>query len=607
MHVGTAPVAREGIALPVWLGALAILVLTFAAYFPALRGGFVWDDDAYVTANPLLRASDGMWRIWFSLDSPSQYFPLTYTTFRIEHALWGLNPLGYHIVNVLLHVANALLVWRLLRLLSVPGAWLAATIFALHPVHVESVAWVTERKNVLSTFFYLTSLWSFLAFAWPPASPTVGTRPRWSLYVLSVMLYLMALFAKTTACTLPAAMLLILWWKRKPIDRRQLALISPFVIAGVAMGVVTILWERHHQGTMGQAFELPWLQRLLIACHAVWFYLGKLVWPADLSFSYPQWPILTHDPWQYIWLAACLGAGIGLWFSRRWGRGAVAAALFFAATLAPMLGFIPLYTFTYTFVADHYQYVASLGPIVVVAYFVRPGSRTGVLRLLVSGLILLLLGSLTWRQAHAYQDQGTLWRDTLDKSPSSWMAHNNYAAWLLAKHDHAGAREHIARTLELKPKHPQALINLARLYEEQGDAEQAIANLQLAIHEAPRYSEPHYQLAGLYFNLRQLPQAVVEYRKALELNGRHEAAHCELGMALELTEKPDEAVAEYRQVIRLNEASIRGRLGLANVLTRLNRWKEAAEHYAVVLKLDPNNPGAQRGLAAATEELRRRP
>ena len=190
-----------------------LVLLIFLAYYPALRGGFIWDDDAYVTENPLLTAPDGLKRIWFSLDSPSQYFPLTYTTFRLERSFWGLNPAGYHLVNILLHAVNALLVWRLLRRLSVPGAWLAAALFALHPVQVESVAWITERKNVLSLFFFLLALLAWIEFA--------GDRPRpaWRWYGLTLIFYGLALCAKTTACTLPAALLLILWLKEKPINR----------------------------------------------------------------------------------------------------------------------------------------------------------------------------------------------------------------------------------------------------------------------------------------------------------------------------------------------------------------------------------------------------
>src|SRR5213079_2437497 len=183
--------------------------VTILVYRPAWNGGFLWDDDDYVTNNELLTAPDGLRRIWFSLDSPSQYFPLVYTTFRIEHRLWGLNSTGYHWVNLVLHVANALLVWLVLARLKVPGAWLAGAIFALHPVQVESVAWITERKNVLMGFFFLLSLLSWTGF--------VEAQPRrmWKFYALVLVFYVLALSAKSTACTLPAALLLILWLQKR--------------------------------------------------------------------------------------------------------------------------------------------------------------------------------------------------------------------------------------------------------------------------------------------------------------------------------------------------------------------------------------------------------
>ena len=224
------------ISKPELWGAIFIVVAVFIAYWPALRGGFIWDDDAYVTNNPLLTAPDGLRRIWFSFYTQSQYFPLVYTTFRFEYGLWGLHPPGYHIVNVLLHSANALLVWLVLRRLALPGAWLAAAIFALHPVQVETVAWITELKNTESTFFCLLALLAWMKFA--------GTH-SWRFYALTFLLYALALFSKTTACTLPAAMLLVLWLKHLPVNWQRWLQVVPFLAAGLAMGLLSIWWERH--------------------------------------------------------------------------------------------------------------------------------------------------------------------------------------------------------------------------------------------------------------------------------------------------------------------------------------------------------------------------
>ncbi len=254
-----------------WLLGLLLIAATVLVYQQAWHAGFIWDDDVYVTENKLLTAPDGLKRIWFSLESPSQYFPLVYTSFRLEHALWGLHPAGYHWVNILLHAANALLVWRLLVVLRVRGAWLAAAIFALHPVHVESVAWITERKNVLMGLFFLLALLAWVKFV------EASSRQRWKFYGLALVFYALALFSKTTACTLPAALLLILWLKGTRIDWRRLAQVVPFVVLGIGMGLVTVWWERYHQGTQGELFQIGLPERILVACRALWFYAGKLV------------------------------------------------------------------------------------------------------------------------------------------------------------------------------------------------------------------------------------------------------------------------------------------------------------------------------------------
>jgi hypothetical protein len=221
---------------PVLLGGLFIILATLAAYWPVFSAGFIWDDDAYVTDNPLLTAPDGLSSIWFSAHSQSQYFPLVFSTLRLEYALWGLNPVGYHVVNVGLHIVNSLLVWALLRRLALPRAWLAAAVFALHPVQVETVAWVTELKNTESTLFYLLAVFAWLDFC--------AGKGRW-FYALALALHALALFAKTTACTLPAVLLLVLWLKNEPVNWRRIFQVLPFLLLGFGMGLLSVWWENH--------------------------------------------------------------------------------------------------------------------------------------------------------------------------------------------------------------------------------------------------------------------------------------------------------------------------------------------------------------------------
>src|SRR5881398_4249600 len=386
-----------------WFFALVLAALTIFAYRPAWNGGFLWDDDVYITNNELLTAPDGLRRIWFSLDSPSQYFPLVYSTFRIEHAVWGVDPAGYHWVNLLLHIGNALLVWLVLARLKVPGGWLAGAIFALHPVQVESVAWITERKNVLMGFFFLLTLLAWIAFS------DGRTKRPWRFYVLALILYVLSLSAKTTACTLPAALLLILWLQKKPINAERILQIAPFFLLGLGIGLVTVWWERYHQGTRMAVLALGPVERILVASRAVWFYLGKLIWPSNLTFIYPRWTIVSTHSLAYAWLLAGAGLCAVIYFVRRYvGRGVEVAAAFFVATLSPVLGFIMLYTFRYTFVADHYQYLACIGPIALASAGlvnladVSKNSRTLIFS--VALCVVAVLAALTWRQAAMYGD-----------------------------------------------------------------------------------------------------------------------------------------------------------------------------------------------------------
>ena len=408
----------KGILQSPWLLGCLLIVVTVMAYLPARNAGFIWDDDDYVTNNPLLTAPDGLWRIWFSLDSPSQYFPMTYTVFRMEHALWELHAAGYHWVNILLHAANAVLVWRLLKALLIPGSWLAAAIFALHPVHVESVAWITELKNVLSLFFFLLALMAWLRFV--DEQQNIDERPKrfWRFYWLALVLYFLALFSKSTVCVFPVVMLLALWLQKKSISRIRLVQAVPFLVLSLGMGLLTMWWERFHQGTHGSGFSMGLTDRILVASHAVWFYAGKLAWPAGLSFSYPRWNVNSADPLAYGWLAAGLGLCGLVYFNRRFvgrflGRSIEAGILFFVVCLSPLLGFIMLYTFRFSFVADHYQYLASIGLIALAAGGISTGFASLKkpylwLKPAGCGLLLLTLGVLTWRQCETYADAETL-------------------------------------------------------------------------------------------------------------------------------------------------------------------------------------------------------
>ncbi|MCP3983751.1 MAG: tetratricopeptide repeat protein [bacterium] len=549
--------------LRVGLLALLLVGMTLAAYAPALEAGFVWDDDDYVTANPLLAAPDGLWRIWFTMDAPSQYVPMVYSALRLQYAFFGLEPFGYHLVNVLLQAVNALLIWGLLSQLRLPGAWFAAAIFAVHPVHVESVAWVTELKNLLSLLFSVLSLSVWIRFL-ESGKPTVS-----KLYGLSLLLYLPALLSKATACTLPGALLLLLWLRGEQIDRRRIAQVAGFALLGVAMGLVTMYWETVHVGTQGERFSLSPLEALWVASRAPWFYLEKLVWPVGLTFSYPKFEIDPSDPLAYGWLLAGLALLWALWASReRIGRGPLVAMLFFVGTLSPLLGFIPLYTFWYTYVADHYQYVASLGPIALFAGVSVPWARrhlgpnpSAALALLVLGL----LGAQSFEQSRIYESRETLWRDTLAKHPSSWMAHANLGRYLLTEQRYLEALDAYRGALEIRPETYRAHLGMARAQMELGKEASVLVHLRAALEIEPDAYQGRQMLAQLYARRGDAKQALAECREMIRIRPRHAHPHYLLG----------------------------------GVLLQLGRHEEARTHFLRALELDPGHSGARRALERA--------
>jgi tetratricopeptide (TPR) repeat protein len=579
-----------------WLFGLLLAVVTIFMYQPAWHGGFIWDDDDYVTNNELLTAPDGLPRIWFSLDSPSQYFPLVYTTFRVEHALWGLNPSGYHWINLLLHVANALLVWRVLVRLKMPGAWLAGAIFALHPVQVESVAWITERKNVLMGFFFLLTLLAWIAFV------NERTKRPWRFYALALVLYVLALSAKTTACTLPAALLLILWLQKKPISWQRILQVIPFFFLGLGMSLVTVWWERYHQGTRGLLFALGPIERILITSRAVWFYLSKLIWPSNLTFIYPKWNISPAHPLDYAWLLAGIALCAVIYFVRRYvGRSVEIAAAFFVATLSPVLGFIMLYTFRYTFVADHYQYLASIGPIALasagVAKLADNFKRRRPLILSVAVCLIVTLALLTWRQAAMYGDIEALWRTTLARNPSCWMAHNNLGIVLFQKGNSDEAIDHYRTTLEMQPDFWDADYNLGIALLKKGQVDEAIVHCSKAVTIAPNDPDAQVALGNALLQKERIDDAIVHYQKALSMRPDYFLAQHSLSHAFLEKGEIDAAISHCRAALLIQPENADAHTNLAIALDEKGQTAEAVQNYEKALEISPQSVSALTNLA----------
>ena len=532
------------------IAAVLLVVAILVAYLPAIGAGYVWDDDVHVTANETLRSLDGLYRIWFVAGATPQYYPLVFTSFWLERQAWGLRPLGYHLDNVLLHALNALLVWAALRRLRVPGAWVAAAVFALHPINVESVAWITERKNVLSGCFYLGALLAFLRFM--PAAPG-ETHParhgrRW--YLLSLLLYVCALLSKTVTGTLPAALLLILWWKGRPLTLRCLRAVSPMFLFALLMGLNTIQVERVHILAVGEDWSLSWVERLLVAGRALWFYAGRILVPHRLTFIYPRFAVDAASLPQYLFPVSAVAVMIALWLMRRRiGRGPATAALYFAGTLFPALGFFDVYPMRFSFVADHFQYLAGLGLIVPVAALAsrlvaRLGARAAAAGTL-AVLAILPLAALTWRQAGIYEDARTLWADTLEKNPEAWIAWNNLGLILYQQGDEEAALAHYTRAVELHPRYPEARYNLGILQARRGELEEARRNLAISAGLRPDNPDTHLQLGLVLAQLGSLPEAESELRAATDLAPASRDAQLNLGVVLARQGRMSDAAARF--------------------------------------------------------------
>jgi len=603
------------------LGAALILAATVLAYLPDLHNGFIWDDDRYVTNNQTLRSGAGLGAIWTNPTANSQYYPLVFTTFWIEYHLWDLTPVGYHLVNVLLHAAAAIVLWRLLRRLNVPGAFLAGLIFAVHPVHVESVAWVTERKNVLSGLLYLLAAAAYLRFA-----PPENHQRRWGFYALAVALFIGALLSKTVTCTLPAALLLVLWWKRPKLSLRDFLPLAPLLVVGVALGLFTAHLEKVHVKAIGEdwAFTIP--QRLLIAGQAVWFYASKIVWPHPLAFIYPRWAINQAAGWQYVFpISAALIVIVLLLARRRTGKAPAVAVLFFAGTLFPALGFVNVYPMRFSFVADHFQYLASIGLIALggsllwrwgqrLAHRGRPGRWAAVA---VAAALVIALGATTWQQTKVYRGEESLWLDTLTKNPDCWVAHTNLgdiysdadfrdaaAGDQAAAHaDAEKAAFHYLRAAQLRSDFPESVYNLGASYARLGRHAEAVELFRRALSLPTVFSIPNYEavvhmtMAASRVHLNRIDEAAAEYREAIRLDPNNIEAYNNLGVILQQQGHLDEAEALFRKALVMHPDTCELQENLGTVLEAHGDLAGAAGCYRAALALQPAKGITHRRLA----------
>jgi protein O-mannosyl-transferase len=647
------------------LSAVGLLALCIAAYWPLYHAGYVWDDDVWLTNNGIVQHWSGLWYIWFVPHASTQYYPLIYTAFLLQFKMWGLNPLGYHLINIVLQAINAILLWRILRRLKLKGAWIVAAVFAIHPVQVETVGWITEQKNLLSGLFYFSAILFWLRCGeMDPAPITDSPHSRswnWKFYLAASGFFFLALLAKTDACTLPAVLLLLAWWKKGRITKREILALIPWFVLALILAAMTIYVEHGQAGALGPAFDLSLSQRIIIAGMDLWFYPFKLLWPHPLLAVYPRWNVNPYFFWCWIFpIAACAVLAVLWLWRKKIGRGPFMAVAYYGITIAPVLGFTPFYTMVYTFVADHYEYLACIGIIVLIAvpaargmekfhtYLEKkwnektrggPNLSSGRLLPATAALALLAeLGVLTWGQSQLYRSPAEIWNYVLNYDPNSWLALDQrgtyelqagdlndavldyFQAYQITKgdnfladakmaylllythNDYRDAEPYLEQSVRLNPYQPDYIDALAECYEKLGRMDRAAIVLQNGIKLMPE-TGVLYRTMGEYYGLSdQFDKAIEQFHIALKYLPDDISSMYDLAVTFASLGRGQEAMDACRQTLDLNPDFFEARLLYGKLLLADGQPEAAADNLREAVRLRPESTESHLALVQALEE-----
>jgi tetratricopeptide (TPR) repeat protein len=597
--------------------ALALLLLTQIAYWPLHTAGYIWDDAEWLLQNHFVHHWRGLWSIWLNPKASIQYYPLVYTAFVVQWHLWGADAFGYHLVNICLQGLNAILLWRILVNLNLRGAWVAAAIWAIHPVQVETVGWVVEQKSLLSALFLFPAILAWIRFAdlpGPrPADAPFLTAREGRFYILGTVAFLLSLLAKTDACIIPVVLLFILGWKRAGPHRRDVLLLAPWMLLGFLAALMTIHIEHGQVGAHGHIYHYTIAQHLIIAGKDLWFYPVKLFWPWPMMEVYPRWHINHFAMWQWIFpVSACAVPIILLALSRKIGRGPFAAASAYGLLISPLLGFIAFYTEIYTFVADHYQYLACIGIIVLITQAavrildrvanapsdpsVSPASPVGTgtagtfpwLAISISALVLLTLGTMTWAQSEVYTPPMRVWKHDLRYNPTCWVAMQQIGAYdfVQGRHREGLALLHKANQLS----HGENFVvnsNLGDAYRALRQYARAIPYYRRSLADATIQPPTIRRLVQCYEAMGNWARAYQDLLRAVRLLPRSATLQTQLADMLAKARHPKRAIPHFRIAIEYQPDNTKALLGLAQSLARLGQWQEAIPYYQRALKVSP--------------------
>ena len=640
--------------------AAVLVVAVVAAYSFSLRGEFLWDDDLHITDNPTIIGPLGLKEIWST--ARANYFPLVLTNFWVQHALWGLEPFGYRVVTLLFHAAAAVLLWRVLLQLRIPGAWLGAALWALHPVQVESVAWICELKNTQSAVFFLAALGCYVRWL-------EDRRERWP-YALALFCAILALLSKPSTVMLPVALALCAWWVRRRVEWRDLVPLAPFFALSAFVAGWTVWEQKYHSGALGPEWNQTLAERFVIAGRVIWFYLGKLAWPEPLIFIYPRWPIAAGSLLAFAPLAAVVAGLVALWRFRFRGpalAGGFFAAAFFVALLFPVLGFFNVYFFRYSFVGDHFQYLASMGPLALAGAALarkfhtllageatecsenchavggrrdfRADVKTAWRFCFSPHELKATAKTLTHRASGRREDQSEcekcglaqvarlpVVRNGADGAASSrevniggWRAVvAGFASWVVVglvlvlgvltwreSTEYLNSETLWRATLARNPRAIMAWLNLGGTLVQNGKTDQAIATFTHVTRVKPDDVDAYNDLGGALLLIGRRAEALVALERAVALAPRRAEVHNNLGNAQRSLGRTTEAMASYRRALELDPAYAAAHDNLGAELAEAGQMPEAIECFRTALRIAPKSASALNNLGNALRTLGR--
>ena len=584
-----------------WLLGLLLIGAVILTYMPIWHAGYIWDDDMMVTENPVVVGPLGLKEIWTT--SAADICPLTLTTFWLEHRLWVVDALPYHLVNVFQHAACTILLWRVLWNLRVPGAWLGAALWALHPVQVESVAWIAEMKNTESTLFFLLSILFFVK--WTETKESGRHRETNWNYGLMVLFAVLAMASKSSTVVLPVVLCLCAWWMEGRWRWSSLVKVTPIFLLSLIACVVSI-WTQGMR--MAEDADPQWVrswpERLATTGDAVWFYLGKLLWPHPLMTIYPRWQIDSAQWISYLPLLAVIIVSFVLWLKCESLRGSLLAWIYFLAALLPVLGLLDLYFQRFSFVADHLQYLAGIGPLALIGAGMAWLGNAVIpqKRWLQSGLgaaVLLILGLLSWQRVWAYESKSTLWTDAAAKNPSSWTASNNLGLSLAERGRVDAAMDKFQKALEIRPNYADAHNNLGLALVQKGEIDAAIAEYQKALAINPNRGDTHNNLGMALVQKGRTDEAVPHFQRAVQISPNYGDAYNSLGIGLSQMGRVDDAITQFQTALRINPNNSQAQYNLGVAFFQKGEVDAAISQYEKSLALDPNNAPSHNNLGFA--------